>query len=229
MDGFLLGLGVCLVFLAGLNLRSMGNALIFSVSVMGKHADLRKLLLNSVIFWAGTMVVVAPVLYVGWEISFVLTGLSDSLVKAISYIVSSVLILWGLFNLYVYKVGPRRDSEGSLRRRIVSLSRSAGSVEKDFVFGVFNGLSILASELGLFLGGMWLMQRGGGFGFFELGIVLLSATILIWVVFLLLMYGYNLSDLEKFRKKHGSKVSFLCGLIGIFGSWVILANSMGLI
>jgi hypothetical protein len=229
MNGFLLSLGFLLVFLAGLNLRSMGNALIFSVSVMGRHADLRRLLLNSVVFWLGTSVVVAPVLYVGWEVCSFLMGLNGFELRLAAYVTSSVLLVWGLFNLYVYKVGPRRDSEGRLRVRIVKLSRSVGKFEEDFVFGVFNGLSVLASELGLFLGGIWLMQKGGGFGFLELGVVLLSATILIWVGFLFLSYGYKLSDLEKFRKRHGSKVSFLCGVLGVLGSWVILANSMGLI
>ncbi len=229
MNGFLLSLGVLMVFLAGLNLRSMGNALIFSVSVMGHHADMRRLLLNNVIFWLGTSVVVAPILYVGWEASSALVGWNGLELRLASYVYSSVLLIWGLFNLYVYKVGPRRDSEGRLRMRIVKLSRLVGKAENDFLFGVFNGLSILVAELGLFLGGIWLMQKGGGFGFFELGVVWLSATVLIWVVFLFLLYGYKLSDLEKFRKKHGAKVSFLCGVLGVFGSWVILANSMGLI
>ena len=123
MNSSLLILGVLLVFLAGLNLRSMGNALIFSVSVMGRHADMRRMLLNSIVFWLGTSLVVGPVLYVGWELSSAFAGLNGFELRLASYVFSTILLAWGLFNLYVYKVGPRRDSEGKLRRKIVKFSR----------------------------------------------------------------------------------------------------------
>jgi len=229
MNALFLLTGLIAIILAGLNLRSLGNGLIFSVSVMGQHADMRKLLINIILFWVGTIAVVAPVLVIGWQISSALVGLSGVELKLASYVFSSLLMAWGLFNLYVYKVGPRRDAEGRLRQKMVNLSRSLGGVKEDLRFGVFNGLSVIASELGLLLGGIWLIQKGGGFGFMELSIVALAATSAIWLIFLCLMYGLNLSNVERFRKKHGPKVSFFCGLLGIFGSWLVLANSMGLL
>lgn len=229
MNILFLLVGSLSIILAGLNLRSLGNSIIFSVSVMGHHADMRKLLINIILFWLGTILVVAPVLYVGWQISSALVSLSGNELRLASYIFSSIFIAWGLFNLYVYKVGPRRDSEGRLRQKMVNLSRSVGGVKEDLTFGVFNGISVIASELGMFLGGIWLIQKGGGLGFMEVGLVTIAATSAIWLIFLCLLYGLNLSNVERFRKKHGPKVSFLCGLIGIFGSWLILANSMGLL
>ncbi len=229
MNILFLIVGSISIILAGLNLRSLGNSLIFSVSVMGRHADMRKLLINVILFWLGTIVVVAPILYLGWQTSSYLVDLSGSELKMASYVFSSLFMAWGLFNLYVYKVGPRRDAEGRLRQKMVNLSRSVGDAKEDLTFGAFNGLSVIASELGLFLGGIWLIQKGGGFGFMELSLVTLAATSAIWLIFLCLLYGLNLSNVERFRKKHGPKISFLCGLIGIFGSWLILANSMGLL
>ena len=154
MQNIFIGTGILAIVLAGLNLRSLGNVLIFSVSVMGHHADMRKLLLNNIIFWIGTSLIVAPVLYFGWELSATLAAFNGVQLRLASYLFSSLFLAWGLFNLYVYKVGPRRDSEGRLRRKIVNLSRSAGRIEQDFVCGVFNGFSVLFSELGLFLGGI---------------------------------------------------------------------------
>ncbi|MDQ5914031.1 MAG: hypothetical protein QG623_650 [Patescibacteria group bacterium] len=228
MNILFLAIGSISIVLAGLNLRSLGNSVIFSVSVMGHHSDLRKLLANIVVFWLGTIFIVAPVLYSGWEASSYLVNLSGTELKLAAYVFSSFSMVWGLFNLYVYKVGPRRDSEGRLRTKIIVLSRSAGHFQKDFVFGLLNGLSVIFSEIGLFLGGIWLIQKGGGFGYMELVLVLLAATSVVWWIFLSLIYGLNLSDVERFRKSHGSKVSFICGLLGVSGSWLILANSIGI-
>lgn len=229
IDLFLLFFGISAIVLAGLNLRSLGNSLIFSVSVLGKHADIRRMGLNSLIFWLGTTLVVAPALVVCWEISSKLVSLGGLEFRLAAYSVSTLLIIWGLFNLYVYKVGPRRDSEGRLRRKIINLSRSTGTITQDFIFGVFNGFSVIASEFGIFVGGIWLIQIAGGFGFAELGVVILAATSAIWVIYLSLLYGANLSVAERFRKSHGAKVSFVIGFLGVFGSWLVLAKSMGLI
>jgi hypothetical protein len=222
-------IGVLSVVLAGLNLRSLGNGVIFSVSVMGRHADMRKMGVNALIYWIGTSLVVAPAIFLCWSASSALLELSGVSLRLAAYGVSTLFMVWGLFNLYVYKVGPRRDSEGRLRRRIVNLSRSAGRIRTDFLFGIFSGVSIVLSELGIFIGGIWLIQVSGGFGFAELSIVILAATSAIWAIFASLLYGANLSVVERFRKKHGPKVSFVCGVFGVFGSWLILAKSMGLI
>lgn len=229
MNSFFIIFGSLAVILAGLNLRSLGNSVIFSVSVMGHHSDLRKFLVNIIIFWLGTVVVVLPVLYIGWELSARLIGLNGTELRLASYVFSTLFMVWGLFNLYVYKVGPRRDSEGRLRTKIITLSRSAGHFQKDFVFGLLNGVSVVASEIGLFLGGIWLIQKAGGFGFVELSLVTFAATSAVWWIFLVLLYGLKLSDVEKFRRTHGNKISYVCGLLGVFGSWLILANSMGLL
>lgn len=229
VNTFLLAFGVLAIVLAGLNLRSLGNSLIFSVSVMGKHADMRRMGLNSLIFWLGTTLIVGPALVLCWEVSSALLGLGGVGYRLAAYSVSTLLIVWGLFNLYVYKVGPRRDSEGRLRRKIINLSRSTGTVTRDFIFGIFNGFSVIASEFGIFVGGIWLIQTAGGFGFAELGVVILAATSAIWAIYLSLIYGANLSVAERFRKAHGAKVSFVIGFLGVFGSWLVLAKSMGLI
>ncbi len=229
MDLFLLVLGVLAVVLAGLNLRSLGNSLIFSVSVMGKHADMRRMALNCLVFWFGTTLVVGPALILCWQLLAALGDLGGVGFRLSAYSVSTLLIIWGLFNLYVYKVGPRRDSEGRLRRKIINLSRSTGTVSKDSLFGIFNGFSVLASEFGIFVGGIWLIQTAGGFGLVELGVTILAATSAIWAIYLSLLYGANLSVAERFRKAHGAKVSFIVGFLGVFGSWLVLAKSMGLI
>lgn len=221
--------GIAAIVAAGLNLRSLGNSLMFSVSVMGKHADMRKMAVNSLIFWLGTLLVVGPTLLIGWEVSSYLLGLGGVGLRLAAYGVSTLLMVWGLFNLYVYKVGPRRDSEGRLRRKIINLSRSTGTIFQDFVFGVFNGVSVMVSEFGIFIGGIWLIQISGGFGFAELGVVVLAATSAIWAIYLSLIYGANLSVAERFRKAHGAKISFVVGILGVFGSWLVLAKSMGLI
>lgn len=228
-DSFLLYFGVLAILIAGVNLRSLGNSLMFSVSVMGKHADMRKMAVNALVFWLGTLLVVGPAMIACWQVSSLLLGLGGVGLRLAAYGVSTLLIIWGLFNLYVYKVGPRRDSEGRLRNKIINLSRSTGTITQDFVFGVFNGVSIIASEFGIFVGGIWLIQISGGFGFAELGIVILAATSAIWVIYLSLIYGANLSVAERFRKAHGAKVSFVVGILGVFGSWLVLAKSMGLI
>ncbi len=229
MNSFFLIAGSITVILAGLNLRSLGNSVIFSVGVMGHHSDLRKLLANTIVFWVGTTLVVFPVLWIGWEISSAFLGMSGLSLRLASYLFSTLFMVWGLFNLYVYKVGPRRDSEGRLRTKIITLSRSAGHLQKDFVFGFMNGVSVVISEIGLFLGGIWLIQKGGGFGFLELSLVTFAATSAVWWIFIVLMYGLKLSDVERFRRAHGTKISYICGLLGVFGSWLILANSMGLL
>lgn len=228
-DAFLLYFGIAAIVLAGLNLRSLGNSLIFSVSVMGKHADMRRMGLNSLVFWLGTTLIVGPALILCWGISSLLLGLGGLELRLAAYGISTLLLVWGLFNLYVYKVGPRRDSEGRLRRKIINLSRSTGTVTRDFMFGVFNGFSVLASEFGIFVGGIWLIQIAGSFGFAELGVIILAATSAIWAIYLSLVYGANLSVAERFRKAHGAKVSFVIGFLGVFGSWLVLAKSMGLI
>lgn len=228
-DTFLLYFGITAIVLAGLNLRSLGNSLIFSVSVMGKHADMRRMGLNALVFWLGTTFVVGPALILCWQASSLLLGLGGVELRLAAYSISTLLLVWGLFNLYVYKVGPRRDSEGRLRRKIINLSRSTGTITRDFVFGIFNGFSVLASEFGIFVGGIWLVQIAGGFGFAELAVVILAATSAIWAIYLSLIYGANLSVAERFRKSHGAKVSYVVGFLGVFGSWLVLAKSMGLI
>lgn len=229
IESFLLYFGVVIVLAASVNLRSLGNSLMFSVSVMGRHADMRKMAINCLVFWLGTLLVVAPAIGVCWQTSSWLLGLGGVGLRLAAYGVSTLLIVWGLFNLYVYKVGPRRDSEGRLRGKIINLSRSTGTIKKDFVFGIYNGLSVIAAEFGIFVGGIWLIQISGGFGFAELGIVTLAATSAIWAIYLSLIYGANLSVAERFRKAHGAKVSFVVGLLGVLGSWLVLAKSMGLI
>ncbi|HRV76190.1 MAG: hypothetical protein H6799_00995 [Candidatus Nomurabacteria bacterium] len=228
-DLFLLVLGVLAVVLAGVNLRSLGNSLIFSVSVLGKHADMRRMGINSLVFWLGTTLIVGPALVLCWQVSSALVSLGGLSYRLSAYSVSTLLIVWGLFNLYVYKVGPRRDSEGRLRSKIINLSRNTGTITQDFIFGMFNGFSVIASELGIFIGGIWLIQTAGGFGFAELGVVILAATSAIWAIYMSLLYGANLSVAERFRKAHGAKVSFVIGFLGVFGSWLVLAKSMGLI
>ena len=228
-DLFLLIFGVLAVVLAGLNLRSLGNSLIFSVSVMGRHADMRRMALNSLAFWLGTTVIVGPAIVLAWQTSAALVSLGGIEYRLAAYSISTLLIIWGLFNLYVYKVGPRRDSEGRLRRKIINLSRATNTIPQDFVFGVFNGFSVVASEFGIFVGGIWLIQTAGGFGFAELGVTVLAATSAIWAIYMSLLYGANLSVAERFRKNHGAKVSFVVGFLGVFGSWLVLAKSMGLI
>ncbi len=229
MDLFLLLLGILAIVIAGLNLRSLGNSLIFSVSVMGKHANIRRMGLNSLIYWLGTVLVVSPAMVLCWQSSAALLSLGGFGYRLAAYGVSTLMVAWGLFNLYVYKVGPRRDSEGRLRNKIVNLSRSTGTLSQDLIFGIMSGISILISELGIFIGGIWLVQTAGGFGFFELSLVIVAASSSIWVIYMALLYGFNLGMIERFRKSHGPKVSFLVGFLGIFGSWLILAKSMGLI
>lgn len=226
---FLLYLGIFSIILAGLNLRSLGNSLIFSVSVLGKHADMRRMGLNAFVFWLGTVAVVGPAIAICWQLSSWLLDFGGLELRLAAYSVSTMLMIWGLFNFYVYKVGPRRDSEGRLRRKIINLSRSTGTITRDLVFGVFNGLSVITAEFGIFVGGIWLIQIAGGFGFAELGVVILAATSAIWAIYLSLLYGANLSVAERFRKAHGAKVSFVIGFLGVFGSWLVLAKSMGLI
>jgi hypothetical protein len=228
-DMVLILIGVIGVILAGLNLRALGNAVIFSVSVMGRHADMRQLGINSLLYWLGTCLVVFPAIIACWQLSYLLLSLGGLELRLASYFVSTVFLIWGLFNLYVYKVGPRRDSEGRLRKKIVTLSRSSGKIVNDLIFGAFNGISVVFSELGIFLGSVWLIQSTGGFGYLELGFVLLAATSAIWIIFLSSLYGFNLSAVERFRKTHGAKVSFACGVLGVLGSWLILAKSIALI
>jgi hypothetical protein len=221
-------IGVLGVILAGLNLRALGNGVIFSVSVMGRHADIRRLGLNSLIYWLGTCLVVVPVILLCWQLSYELLSLGGLELRLASYFVSTIFLIWGLFNLYVYKVGPRRDSEGRLRKKIVSLSRSSGTLVNDLIFGFLNGLSVITSELGIFLGSIWLIQSVGGFGYLELILVIIAANSAIWAIFLSVLYGHNLSVVERFRKAHGAKVSFACGVLGVMGSWLILARSIAL-
>ena len=161
---FLIGGALCMV-LAGLNLRSLGNSLVFSVSVLGKHANMRRLGINALVYWLGTIAVVGPVVILAWQLVGYLWTLQGGDIRLSAYGISSLFMAWGLFNLYVYKVGPRTDSEGRLRSKMVALSRSAGKSRKDFMFGVFNGISVLLSEAGIIIGGIWLVQAGGGFGF----------------------------------------------------------------
>lgn len=222
-------LGVVCVLLAGINLRAIGNNLIFAVSVMGKHGDMRRLGLNSLIYWLGTLSILGPAIFAMWEFSSYLLSLSGYELRFAAYLVSTVFLIWAIFNFYVYKVGPRRDSEGRLRSRIVSLSRSSGKLGNDVIFGILNGVSILASEFGILLGGIWLIQSAGGFGYAELAVVVAGSTLAIWAIFGALLYGLNLSAIERFRKAHGSKVSFICGVCGVLGSWLIIATTLGVL
>ena len=224
------GLVFVALSLASLNLRTFGGSVIFSVAVLGKHSKIKKLGADGLFYWLGTVLVMAPFMLI-LSLGFGLMNefMSDGWFRMMQYVVSSLALTWAIFNFYVFKVGPRRDSEGALRQRMINMTRLAGTLKGNVGSGVLNGVSLIVSEGGLIAAVIWLLVVTSLAQWWLVLALALWVSSAIWWVFGSLVYGSRLHLVERFRKSYGPKISFLCGVGALFISWLILVRVLGLL
>lgn len=215
-----------------INSKAIRDVVTFSVAVLGGHSSLRRMLFNSFLFWLGQLVVLIPCLmFVGLGVEYGL-GLSGESYRIAGILVSTLCLINSSVILAAQKPSVIKKSKirkSWLEKRRVSISRSAGSIHGDLLFGSFFAAKLVLSSFGIILGSFWLVDLILNSWKSEVGLFVFVASSLIWLVVLLLSYGLNISEVERFRKNKGYFLGLAEGIFGVLCSWAIIAKLIGLL
>ena len=219
--------------LGGLNPRALSDGIVFSVGVLGGHASIRKMSLNALAYLLGILLIIVPVVVgVGVVVrgvielsgrGYILAALIISMVSMVSSVVNILRENHSSMTAVGAPVG------GFLKKKRVSLSRSVGTFRTDLLFGLLSGGRIIVGELGALIGCIWLLESVGGFSLARLILACLLLSGFMVIIFMMLLYGVNVAELERLRKRFALKISLIGSLAGVMISWSVLAYMMGLI
>jgi len=219
--------------LGGLSSRTLSDGVVFSVGVLGRHGNIRKMSLNSLAYLIGVIIVIAPVVaLIGIGVRSLIDLQGRSYVVA-ALIVSGLTMASSVINILVQRNGfsfiGESINKNRLKRKRVSLSRSVGTFRSDLLFGLLSGGRIIWGELGVLIGGIWLLESISGFGITELVTACLLLSSFMVMVFMMLLYGMNVASLERLRKRFALRLSLAGASAGIIIAWSVVAFMMGII
>lgn len=212
-----------LIMIPGVSGFYATNLLIYSVGAMGKHADIRKMGINSLIYWAGSLLAAILVMVPLWLLVSSLRVNNSSSWVWFVLASSAGLGLHAIVALaqYIYKTHVKfaqtSTKKNYLQKKLSSYSKSKSVLKRDFVFGFVNsGLSYLFN-LPVLIGAIVTVNLTSLSGTEHLSVLVLLLSSPVLILYFLMYFGVNLGGVERFRKKNSNNARLISGTL----SWTV--------